>query len=171
MSKLIKSCLGISAVLILVIFGAYKCNQYNSSLDKEIDEESKERFFSENPSLKDNDFNELSTEDKNLFLEQILKGDFEPFSRYAAEIEFRLGTGFKQFIKFPQTLEYETVSGWGEYAGFVSNSKIEDASNGILVTSGGYRAENKLGLKVRGEYTIRYKFDGKKLEILNVTTE
>jgi hypothetical protein len=171
MSKFFKSCLGIAATLLIVIVGVYQCNQYNLKLDKELDNEAMEEFFKNHPNLKNHDFTILSIEDKEEFLKQIIKSDFEPFSKYGAIIEISLKQGFKQVIKFPRTLEFESLSGWGEYAGFVSNSKIEEVESGILLTSGNYRAENKLGLKVQGNYSIKYKFDGRNVEIIDIQTD
>lgn len=147
-----------------------QCNQYNSKLEKELDNETREEFFRNHPNLKDNNFTNLSIEDKEEFLKQIIKSDFEPFSQYGAIIEVSLKQGFKQIIKFPQTLEFKTLTGWGDYAGFTSNSRIEDAEKGVLLTSGVYRAENKLGSKVQDNYIIKYKFDGKNVEILDIQT-
>jgi len=146
-----KNILKILLLLIVAFFIINKCN--STTYEKEVEEE----FWSKNSELKEKKFQELNLDQKQTYLNQIILSDFKPFSTIAMQIEMGLEQGLKNYIKYPETIQYKNAMGWGDFAGFVSNSTIDDIDKGVLISIGEFKSENKLGMEVRSKYVIRYK--------------
>jgi len=46
-----------------------------------------------------------------------------------------------------------------------------DPENGILETSGNFRSENKLGMKVKSSYKIQYSYNGKNYKLIDIVVD
>lgn len=127
-------------------------------------------FWSKNSEIKDKKFQELSLDQKQTYLNQIILGDFKPFSTIAMQIEMGLEQRLKNYIKYPETIQYKNAEGWGDFASFTRNSAIVDNDKGVLIAIGEFKSENKLGMEVRSKYVIRYKIldDNFLIEDINI---
>lgn len=149
-------------IVLLFIIGA--------NLKKSEAELKEKTFWSKNSEIKDKKFQELSLDQKQTFLNQIILGDFKPFSTIAMQIEIQLEQGLKNYIKYPETIQYKNAEGWGDFASFTKNSAIVDNDKGVLIAIGEFKSENKLGMEVRSKYVIRYKIldDSFLIEDINI---
>jgi len=128
-------------------------------------------FWSKNSEIKDKKFQELSLDQKQTFLNQIILGDFKPFTTIRNQIEIQLEQGLKNYIKYPVTIQYKNPLGWGDWAAFARNSIIDDIDKGFLIAMGEFKSENKLGMEVRSKYVIRYKIGNDTFVIDNISIE
>ena len=162
-----KNLLIVALFFIIVIIILTECNRSANKNEEEIIENA---FWSKNSELKEKKFQELNLEQKQTYLNQIILGDFKPFSTIAMQIEMGLEEELKNYIKYPETIQYKNAMGWGDFAGFVSNSAIDDIDKGVLISIGEFKSENKLGMEVRSKYVIKYKIlDGSfSIEDINI---
>jgi hypothetical protein len=163
-----KTLLKLSLIFIIAMVIISECN---SSANKEEEEVLEKAFWSKNSQLKDKKFQELNLDQKQTYLNQIILSDFKPFSTIAMQIEMGLEQGLKNYIKYPETIQYKNAMGWGDFAGFVSNSIIDDIDKGVLISIGEFKSENKLGMEVRSKYIIRYKIGNDTFVIDNISIE
>jgi len=163
-----KTLLKLSLIFIIAMVFISECN---SSANKEEEEVLEKAFWSKNSQLKDKKFQELNLDQKQTYLNQIILSDFKPFSTIAMQIEMGLEQGLKNYIKYPETIQYKNAMGWGDFAGFVSNSIIDDIDKGVLISIGEFKSENKLGMEVRSKYIIRYKIGNDTFVIDNISIE
>ncbi len=163
-----KTLLKIFLVIIVFIVFVVKCTNESNHSEKE---KNAEIFWEKNPGMKDKKFQELTLAEKEIFLNQFIEGEFEPFSTWGAKVELGLKGVVKGYVKYPETIKYRFLSNWGDYAGFVSGSTIENVEKGVLVTSGEFKSENKLGMEVRSSYTIRYKIEGDSFVVMDLNID
>ena len=139
---------------VIAIIVIAQCTNSSKEEERKIAEK---EFWDKNPKLKNKKFEELDLDQKQTYLNQIILGDFKPFSTISFQIEMALEERLKNYIKFPETIQFKNAMGWGDFASFTRNSAIVDIDKGVLIAIGEFKSDNKLGMEVRSKYVIRYK--------------
>ena len=115
----------------------------------------------------------LKTNEKQEILNNLINSKEEPYNVHRFKLTQSLLEAAKSSTKFPDTFEYLSTDGewYNDQTHFWlsdKNTKIIDTENGIFEVKFDYRAENKLGMKVRQSITAKYKYDGKLFSIVDV---
>lgn len=152
--------LGIGVIFLLAIIGLIFGNQNNTKLDSKITQ--KEVIWAN-----------LKTNEKQAVLSKLINSKEETYKIHRFRLAQSILQAAKSSTKFPDTFEYLSTDGewYNDDTHFWLNDKntqIIDAENGIFEVKFDYRAENKIGMKVRQSITAKYSYDGKSFSFVSV---
>lgn len=157
------------AIVFVVLMNVFFGEQMEASKANRAE---KERLKDAPHELAEIPFDSMTIEQKTKLSELFINGNSKPFQDHRRLFDEQLSSAFRQSVKFPETIEYQFGAIWVDYFSINKhNTVITDAENGKYEIISDYKAENKLGQKVRSRYKIAFTYTGNFTEINSVNLD